>query len=710
MKTRQQGRADARIYRVGAFDVTVHARDGLFAGIGQIACDGWPLRERDARHAVRCETTDGHLFEDWTPARVASGAGRLTLRFDGLGRAQWHDGTLNCYGDPNVRVGPPVRPPRARLTIEFRSGRQRGLPCLRIRTGVRLTGAAADWLQEEWSWAPGGRTAGATYFAQRWGSENGGWEHSLDRNATFSTRDAMTVNGRSVNLGSLQPRGGGGPSLDYIYKPQGALALYRDRIGTTRGLAEKRPGETTLRVVDQTWGPRGPVQTSAWLTAVVYRAPRGRALTRERAHDLWTRLWGDHTAALAARTGIARIPPRPGIFCESWNMGSGRFFEHQAKFLDAIAATGAKRVFLHTLPHPHKGNNCCGLYDLSILESEGGLPALRRYTDAAHVRGLEVIGWASWHVHNESPLLKRHPDWAVRDRRGHVFGGGYAMLAALDFGHPAVRRFYLDGMLALRRAGGLDALWLDSVLNGFFYPVNFARAAVHGGPGPQIAGLIEVLAALSMAGLKIVTESATPFGLSCGNIGFQGDVHETALTGNLLFRALGCGELGLYRTNLWARGKEQVAGKGIAPMTYFRALAHAAPIALYYDTSDHPHCLSPDARLPLTPPPAIPDLPALNEAYNRVEPLMDVREVLPDDAGVLWHPLVAAPADLTRALTLDPARAPGPRVLFSFQQRPVALPGAGWEGLAARSLLNKTETRLQGPVLAAAARDVYVIE
>lgn len=694
----------------GPFALKLAMKDGGFAGFGAVRMGTLALRAGTRPALPVIEAADGSAFDAWLFAATRrEGPDHAVLELAGRGRPTWRTGTRNCYGDDNPAPLPPPGPgPAARLRIEFRADTWMGLPRLRTRILFESDGPPADAIVERWTWEPDGTTEGATYFAPRWGVEFGGWRWTLRRNGFFSTRDAMRVAGRPSELGSVQPRAFGGPAMDFIYSRQTALCLFREDPANVRGYVEKRRGETLLHVVDQCLGSRRRRLESPWLSIVVFQARR--PLDREAALDLWARLWDAYADGLARRAGVPRPAPLPAIYCESWNLGSRRFFAHQAKFLRAFAETGARRLLLHTLPHPHKGNNCCGIYDFTILESEGGMAALRHYTDAAHRLGLEVFAWVGGALHRASPRLRQHPDWFVRDAAGALFGGGYGELAALDFGHPEVRAFYLRQLRALLHEGGVDGFWIDSLLNLHGYGVNRRRATRYGGPGPHERELLACWAELARAGAKFLMEGVSPLGTAAGGISFV-PLRESALTGNLLFGALGGGAELLYRTNLWLRGREQAGGRGIGADLYFRALANAAPLALYYDTSDHAHRLSSARHLDLPEPVAIPGYRALNDLYGQALPLMRVRQILARDRGVLWHPENAAPDDLSSGETaLCPARAPGPRVLFSYRKGPLELPGEGWNGAIVTDLATGRQAPVRDGRIAAAAQAVYRIE
>ena len=247
--------------------------------------------------------------------------------------------------------------------------------------------------------------------------------------------------------------------------------------------------------------------------------------------NIWTHLWDHYGNQLRESAGIPEPEIVQSLYVESWNLGSGRFFEHQLAQLDEIASRGIKRLVLHTLPHPHYRRNCCAHYDYTILDSEGGMAALRAFTDAARQRDIEVYGWAGGSLSVRSPLIKENPHWTIQEPSGRRFDGGYpGTLVALDFAHPEVQNWYIDRMKTLLHEGGIAGMWMDSWMNLHAFGVDQKRPLEYGGPGPHLDGLIQVMKTLSDEGMRFITEGVSPLGLSAGNLG-RGFVEGTAATG-----------------------------------------------------------------------------------------------------------------------------------------------------------------------------------
>lgn len=650
--------------KLGPFEIDILTNGLSFQGIGRISCNGTALRSGEYFMLPCAIGTGGERFTRWMLDGVEQGDNAGAVVGSGEGKLSLHTGRTGLYFESDFATLSLERErvAHAVMRLELAADSWLGCPRLRMRTVITSDDCELISVVERGSWELGGTTDGVTYLAQRWGCENGGWECRLDRDTAFSTRDAMAVGGKPCELAQLQARGFGGPSMEYQYSARGALVLFREEQGLVRGMADKAPGAATLQYVDESFRDRGPRVDSPWLSVVLYQ-PSG-PWDELRARNLWSRFFDHYAASVARRTGISRPMSLPGIGCESWNFGSGRFFEHQKAKLPAIAALGARRVLLHTLPHPHDADNCCGIFDYTIPASEGGIGALREYCDAADRLGLKVIMWIGGALHRNAPLVKKHADWFVRMRDGSVFGAGYHCLAVLDMGHPRVYRFMRESIERLIVQGGIRGVWVDSLLNAWGHSYSWHRPVHAGGPGPVAPHVIRLLADLSTCGCEIFTEGISPFGMPMGGIG-TAEITSTALTGNLQFAKLACGPEGLHRTNLWARG--DTGGRGIGKDRYFRLLAMGAPLMVYYNTSDRDREKLGTADLPA--PMGIPRYAELNEAYSRVSENLVVREVLADGRGVLWHP-----ADNGDPLG-DPSGAAGTRVLFSFGDRPIDIGG-----------------------------------
>jgi len=703
--------------RIG--DFTVHwtrSADGN-SGIGKITAGNRELRAGDVSWTFYAETLDGHRFDRWTLNRVDAEEEGLVARLTSTASRPVLREKRNVYGDPLVSLQTgPVSEETATLKLVFASDRYLGLPRLRVRAELE-TSSPVDFLLERYSLELDGTTEGATFFAQRWGTENGGWQSSLDEEAFFSTEDAMFVNGKPHSLGQLQPRLAGGVAMEYFWKADGAVAAWREEGGLTKSVSTKPKGSGRLEIIEKHFAGRGQVQTSPWLNIVVYDGRKHGELDESSAHDLWARLWDAFADGLNRRLGIDRPDPVPSLFFESWNLGSGRFFEHQAAQLDYIETTGVRRVMLHTLPHPHLGHNCCALHGLEILESEGGMEALAGYVKDAKSRGLEVYGWATAMMLKEGyanrkareagelekgSLVTANPDWFCRDRDGNLFGSGYQELATYDLTHPDARAYFVDWMKRFHQEAGLDGMWADSFINAWATPLDYSD----GGANPVWPGSLKALAESNAGGMKFVTEGVSPIATSAGNLGMWEDLEGK--TTNNIGQHMNVGAHGLYRTTMWVRGKGQEAGKTVTPAFYFQSLANKAPLALMYHSSDVPFNKVGTLRLK---PVAIEGYADMNRAYLEVLDLMGVRQLLLEQEAVLWHPAEAATTDLSSGdWVKDPSEVKGPRVLFTFTEREIELPGNGWAGRTLRKVGTRTSRELKDARVQTEGMSVYIIE
>ncbi len=583
------------------------------------------------------------------------------------------------------------------MRLELQASSLLGVPLLRMRCHIDLEDQEADWILDRHTWRYNEGVYGLRYFAQRWGCERGGWDVSLD-SPGFSTADAMRVNGRRVELGQGQPRNYGGPSIDFVYGESICFALWRDESqpdAYIRATVQRGDTPECLAVTDQIWQQRSQSLSSPWLNLLVRIGP----INRIDALNYWTRIYDYFGSRFRKAAGVPMPEPVPSLFLESWNYGSGRFLKHQMAQLDEIASRGITRLMLHTLPHPHFERTCCALYDYTILETEGGMKQLRLLTDEAKKRGMEVWGWSSGHLQVDAPLLKENPDWIVRDESGRVFDGGYPReLAALDFAHPGVQQWYINSLRDLYVKGGIAGFWIDSLMNLHAYGINAKRSTGIGGPGPHLAGLLSCLRTLEREGLQFVTEGIGVIGLSAGNIG-RGFLERTAATGNIDIDALGGGAELRYRTSLWWRGEVNKAGDGLDSDKYFEALAHAAPLVLWDDTTDGDDPSAPWLETPVLEPVKFPGYADMNRAYAAVLPFMKVRELL-GDGSVLWHPESAASDDLSSDHTRGPEGVTGDRVLFQTHDGTVQLGQAyaGWQIIVVYGDAHATQVNQAGTV------------
>jgi hypothetical protein len=223
-------------------------------------------------------TRAGVTYQQWQLERIERvGPDELAIHLTGTGNQGLMQQRENVYGHAYVVGTEDIAAPKpASAIIRLRVNEFLRTPRLQVQMQIAVPedvpNGTIDWLLERHSWQPHKGLTGWRYFAQRWGSENGGWDSPLDSPTGFSTTDAMHVGGNQLVLGQGQPRGFGGPAMDFCYGPNGAFALWRDPQepgAYIRGHVTKRPDQTFLAITDQHFIRRNTVATTPWLSMVV---------------------------------------------------------------------------------------------------------------------------------------------------------------------------------------------------------------------------------------------------------------------------------------------------------------------------------------------------------------------------------------------------------------------------------------------------------
>jgi hypothetical protein len=127
--------------------------------------------------------------------------------------------------------------------------------------------------------------------------------------------------------------------------------------------------------------------------------------------------------------------------------------------LDRIRDVGFNSVYL--MPW-HRG----GYATVDYLKMEprlGTFASLRRFTDAAHSRGMRVLFDLLVSIMaKSSPRLKSHPDWFYRDASGRILPHPVWHGACLDPASPGFRKFLTDYAVRCCRDWGADGFRVDA--------------------------------------------------------------------------------------------------------------------------------------------------------------------------------------------------------------------------------------------------------
>lgn len=154
-----------------------------------------------------------------------------------------------------------------------------------------------------------------------------------------------------------------------------------------------------------------------------------------------------------------------------------------AQLFDRLAAAGFNTVFFETV------NASYPIYPSDVAPEQNplvrGWDPLEAAVKLAHDRGMELHAWvwifaAANQRHNEilnqptdytGPVLSRHPDWAVTDKRGRLFGQN-TRKAFLDPANPEVRRYLLALLEEIASRYDVDGIQFDYIR----YPFQDPRA------------------------------------------------------------------------------------------------------------------------------------------------------------------------------------------------------------------------------------------
>jgi hypothetical protein len=263
----------------------------------------------------------------------------------------------------------------------------------------------------------------------------------------------------------------------------------------------------------------------------------------------------------------------------------------------------------------------CAPLKYEVDEKLGGEDSLKYLIEKAHSLGIEVFFWISTsHIGKESPLLKDHPDWIIKQRDGKGLTAGFWDLRGVSL-KSTYRQYYLDKLLRLRKNTGLDGFWFDTYANFGCMSINY-KEPLH---SPQILALFEIHSELRKAGYKILLEGYSPFGL-CASINGNKYVGQ---------------EYQAYKTSLGIKllcpgGRRMPLIRDIRSCQhlFYRFIANKTPVALL----EVQHLGGMPIEIILREYPQIAqEIKNANHDYNQVYQHMYRRRLLADDRGVIWR-------------------------------------------------------------------------
>ena len=605
-------------------------RHGRYAGIAAARLDGDSFLVNGRGTVPYCATPDGIVYTDFAFRELRKRDGATVVSFAALGRVQPvtqdpdmflfpklsgnlleqdAEDTLEIILEPREAVVDGEAYRGFAIAYEFRSEKRR-----------------IHWLLESVAIAPKGELRDATVISQH-------LTNNLCRLEETVTRDSLYNTEENYDITCIQApcRGGGSQIFEIVQDGELAVVTFFAKPGALKAVIQSLPGEEFVTVADFHYGTLASTFTTQ--PRIVLAAHTGSAASREARVNRWT-AWFDYTGALWRKElGIRPTPALP-ILAMDGTGGGG--VDPGFTYPDLLLAweqrlawvkeQGFGAIILHTPEWVSAanrrtavmgGNNCCP-FEYKLSDHLGGEAGMKRFCDAAHRHGIQVYVWISGHLAAESPVWRRHPEWAVRNVGNLVWDGHYHVIHALSFTHSAARAWLLADLLHLRTTTGVDGVWYDSFTNLSLQAINYQST----GREPNAPAVLEFLGELSRAGFDLQFECLSQLGVSS-----WGNLKPAKITGQ---------EELLYNTGLRTYLDDWLVQPEYTRDYYFRCLAARAPLNVWikeYMGRPTPFPLRlPDWYAPLT------------RAYNQVAPDMHRRRLLPDGAGALWYDVQKRPA------------------------------------------------------------------
>jgi hypothetical protein len=637
------------------------AAGGEVIGLGEVCVGGIALRNGAVPLYPWIRSLDGVDYARFVLRDVeARSDGAMVVRCRALGVPRHETAFGDEYKDHQFRVAQsdPIREDELAWLLR---------PESLDLDGLRYEGFSYAWtfasatqrihrIVSVGSWEIGGRLEGNTVLSQ--GQVTPAvYRPTRDSHFTSACLKSLREFGKPLNT-SFQWNHRWSPHqcFDFVAAPRGSLVGFWPERADVRSFCQKNPGEDVWFVVDAAHGTAAPEFQSP--RKCILFAPAGpEGLPDHEMRNRWHAAWRHCTASVRAHFGIR--PTRPRAECPlpyktrlqsdrrlQFAVGD-RWVPHEEWLIamaDDFLPVAAQRGFRRVIPDPisesdptERGLECklmSGIHgDLNVgsvccthrfrpAQFFGGMKAWRYFYDKAHALGLEAGHWIAGHLSYHAPILREHPDWALRGFDTLTFSGGYPNyeMACLNL-NTGVRQWILDDLRRWKDEGGLDYVLFDSLSNLALLPLDYSQAMAS-----NAAATAEFIAELQRSGIPgIVVEGIGPLGTGCCHAmdaGLAAGAGAQAITGQ------NCWE--------WYEGNEDMlVGQQIRPgahprrtdedvrQRFFRCLANRCVISLAgYLGPTRPERLW--HRLCL-------------DAYERVESDLVDRHILSDRRGVLWR-------------------------------------------------------------------------
>lgn len=648
--------------------------NGLITGLGGLTIAGVPQMCTDYPAPFIFQSPDGWDYRRFRLIETTEEGDSVRFRTEAIGSACDHSWYRDQYDHDILQVGRPKWVPTLEVDFVVK-------PVFVTHGGVDFTGVHIDftfrsesanlgrlrWMQH---WEVAGSCEGTTLY----------WQSQIAPPVATLTQDSEWDN---ICWKTLQkPKSDSNVSMqmnartayhqlfDFHCAPQGVFLAYFPKVQTVQTLCRKVAGETEFHVAESLEFPltnNGEIsgktilfasgvgstpatQKNLWFDVNAYledsyREQTGVVKSRTlptRTHFMWGAMPSEDHVYYDPKTDGTRIPAEEYLVWLGENempkavkQGFKRFWTRP------YCRSDASEMMFYNKSMQGRSimdgdvtiGSCCCVQEYKPSVMYGGGEMAKRFYDLGHEQGLDVGIWVGNHLSTRAPMLKKHPEWVLKDRNFANPAGGYddLIMAVIDWNSGA-RDWILNDLLAWKDQYGLDFIFFDSLGNLGLKTRNFARPDL----ADNFVGLTRFAADLTQAGIEIICEGRSFLGAPHFGISNDGNMESDSdpLRGqNSLGWYLGHEDMFCGMEAFTSNNKNVDQGKMI--QMHFRILATGGLL----DINDGPA-----------------DLHRHQVIVNRVTDVMVHRTLLEDDCGVLW-------------------RGNAKQALFAFKDHPFRLDG-----------------------------------
>jgi len=559
---------DPMEFELGAIRIKPTFRDGNLTSLGQVECQGVPLRNTQTRFLPWLDLYDGGIFDRFRWEGSEQRGETLILRTRAICNNDYPfrerrdaSGDL-CFRTTNWDA--PALEEKFAICLE---------PCSTEIGGLALSGFRYwfEWdstetplhrLLDRQTWELGGSVEGNTLLCRNWLTPP---RVRLSQAAAYST--VGLDKWASLLPGNLWARWSLLPSFDFQYGPDGILLGWFDRVSLIRSVLESNPEEDVLRVMDlHLFEQSLKVQTN----------PKTILFSPEEIDDvdainLWTRVQDAESQKARQQFNLPEeAPPAIVVSKTAW---SGVHFDTTYESMVEIAGEfGADYVFidsvfehqeayrqaLETAIPPERRDdpilkkfahhNMCVTLDFEVAQAWGGEAGLRALCARAAQRGVKVLSWMASHLSPNSSLkndrtLGGDNLFAMKESGRHPDTGYASSCWTVNLHSPIGAKLREQLTSVCQRTGLAGYLW-DSFSNLGWWQLDYGTGTMR----PQFEQTMELYAALESEGLYLMPEALVQFsshsccGMHGGEI-YSGELAPLAYNSNIpLFHSEFTGE------------------------------------------------------------------------------------------------------------------------------------------------------------------------